>query len=463
MRVMEWDDSRARYPNIWHEGMPRHVLAFDRLAARLRLGDLIAVYYPTSQRHPERSERYLGLSRVSGLRVAETPGFAWLDLTTAHRFDPPLRLEGQPRRVFLCCDPGWPDNEVRLFDEVWQAAIRGGFEPEADDLESPDATSAPAPPSQPATADDERPTPDDPAEATRAEPRSGAEAPAAAEPPMPSPAPRGRLFAGVDYSGDMRDPREATWLSIVELHDDALRVVRLDPTGRHGLESYLRDPDSAMMNVEAIGLDFPFSLPVPFAEKLMGEKFPEEGWWALARRMERLSRPQYLVAIQEFRESHGESKRHTDEHAQAFSPLHRVNPDLGPMTFHGIRMIAEDRSRYAIKPFESAKGRLLLEVYPGGFVKRLALPSSSGGNGKTRRRAIIDALGRLDFLPCRLDPRAAKKCLDRRDALDAVIAARQAAVAVVTGEVDRTPEELAPEAADRVRHEGWIYGLQEPA
>ena len=56
-----------------------------------------------------------------------------------------------------------------------------------------------------------------------------------------------------------------------------------------------------------------------------------------------------------------------DEHAKAFSPLHRVNPDLGPMTFHGIRMIAKGRSRHALRPFESAKGRLLFEVYPGTF------------------------------------------------------------------------------------------------
>ena len=68
MRIMEWDDGRARYPNLWHDGMPRHVLAYDRVVSRLRLGDLIAVFYPTSQKHPRRSERFLGISRVVGLR-----------------------------------------------------------------------------------------------------------------------------------------------------------------------------------------------------------------------------------------------------------------------------------------------------------------------------------------------------------------------------------------------------------
>jgi len=469
MRAMEWDDARARYPNIWHDGMPRHVLAFDRVASRLRLGDLIAAYYPASQRHPRRSERFVGISRVTGLRAADAGGFAWIDLQTAHKFDPPLDLNQQPRRVFLCCDSGWPGPEVDLFRQLFDAAVKAGWEPLEEDRETSSAGDSPvvlpgaAKPAEPTSPEPatEGPSAEAPAETTvDATPESIA---ASVEPAEPQPL--GRLFAGVDFSGDMRDPRESTWLSIVELRDERLRIYRLDPTGRHGLQNYLRDPDSTMMNVEAIGLDFPFGLPIDFAHKLMGGDFPEEGWWALAKRMEKLSRPEYLTAVQEFRDETGESKRHTDETAEAFSPLHRVNPDLGPLTYHGIRMIAEDRSRYAVKPFESAQGKLLLEVYPDGFVRQLALPSTAtpDGQGREHRRNILNALGRLDYLPIDLDDRVVKHCLSRRDALDAVIAARMAAVAVLTGEVERTPEELAPDAADRVRHEGWIYGLGKPA
>ena len=111
IRAMEWDDTKARYPNIWNEGMPRNLLAMVRVAGRLRLGDLIVSYYPASQRHPERSDRYLGISRVSGLRRAAREDFAWIDLETAFRFEPPLKLEQAPRRVFLCCDSGWPEPE----------------------------------------------------------------------------------------------------------------------------------------------------------------------------------------------------------------------------------------------------------------------------------------------------------------------------------------------------------------
>jgi len=448
MRVMEWDDARARYPNIWHEEMPRHVLAFDRVATRLRLGDLIVVFSPASQKHSQRSEKFLGISRVAGLRMADAAGFAWIDLETGHRFQPPLDLGQQPRRVFLCCDPGWPEPEVNLFRRVFDAAVTAGWKPTEEDEGPP----APGHLRPEAAAEPETEKTPEPVETlsipivTETEPTE----------------PKGRLFAGVDYSGDMRDPREATWLAMVELRDDRLRVIRLEPTGRHGLQGYLRDPDTSLMNVEAIGLDFPFGLPIDFAEKIMGGPFPEEGWWALAKKLERVTRPDYLVAIQEYRDELGESKRLTDERVSAFSPLHRVNPDLGPMTYHGIRMIAEDRSRYAVKPFESAQGKLLLEVYPGGYVKRLALPPGEG-DGRDHRRHILNALGGLGYMPIELQESMARSCLARRDALDAVIAARLTAVAVLSGEAERAPDDLAPGEGERVRREGWIYGLQEPA
>jgi hypothetical protein len=496
MRAMEWDDPRARYPNIWSKGMPRHILAFERVASRLRLGDLVAVYYPASQRHPERAEKFLGLSRVTGLRLADEQGFGWIDLDTAHRFDPPLALKAQPRRVFLCCDPGWPGPEVELFRAVFAAAVAAGWEPRDDEREAdPTQVDAAADRTQ---GEDAEPTEADatatptvePAEAAPTQVDAGTEIPvevppsedqaveipieAAPEEATPAtaesePAPvvafesdAGlRMFAGVGYSGDMRDPRDATWLAVAELRDERLKISRLEATGRHGLHGYLRDPDRSMMNVEAIGLDFPFGLPTPFAEKILGGPFPDEGWWALAKRMERMSRPEFLIAIQEFREAEGEVKRLTDELTGAFSPLHRVNPDLGPMTFHGIRMIAEDRSRFAVRPFETAQGKLLLEVYPGAVIRKLSAAAEVSGSW-SKSRAVLNALMNQGFLPVDLSEPQVRACTASRDALDAVVAARCAALAVLTGEVDKKPDELASGEEDRVRREGWIYGLKDP-
>jgi hypothetical protein len=254
----------------------------------------------------------------------------------------------------------------------------------------------------------------------------------------------------------MRDPRDGTWLALLGLHGDRLSLFRLEATGRSGLESALRHPDTDLMRAEAIGLGFPFGLPIPFAETLLGGAFPEEGWWALARRLEQVSWPEYLVALHAFRGARGEIKRLADERAGAESPLHRVDPDLGSRCYHGIRMIAEDRSRFALRPFETAQGHRLFEVSPDAALARLGLSGASAAR-------ILESLAGLARLPVDVPEPFHRACIERRDALDAVIAARCAAAALLSGEADRSAEELAPADALRVRREGWIYGLEEPA
>ena len=85
----------------------------------------------------------------------------------------------------------------------------------------------------------------------------------------------------------------------------------------------------------------------------------------------------------------------------------------------------------------------MLEVYPGGVLKRLSLLEADS-------RAILESLTSRGHLPLAVDERIARQCLGRRDALEAVIAARCAANAVLTGEGDRNPDELAPEEGSRV-------------
>ena len=447
LRSMEWDDTRARYPNIWHDGMPRNVLATDRLAHRVRLGDLIVTYYPASTKYAERSHRFVGMSRVVGLREADHAGMAWIDLETAHKFNEPLDLGHLPGRVFLCCDPGWPERDVALFDQLAGVAVSQGWKPQPGELSSDAPVERPVERSTAKPADVSRPAP--------------VEKPRPAEPtPLPvAPWTEGtdRLFGGADFSGDMRDPRRGTWLAVVALADDALRVVRLEATGRSGLQSLLRNPPRDLMRSEALGMGFPFGLPVPFAESLMGGPFPEEGWWALAKRLEKVTWPEYLVALQEFRDDKGEILRLADERAGTVSPLRRVNPDMGSRFYHGIRMVAADRSRFAIRPFESAQGMLLFEVNSGAAMRNWDLPAEL--KGKARRERLAEVLEALPEWPLKLEARFRDACRSSEDALDAVVAARCAAVAVLTGETDKTPAELSADDADRIRREGWIYGL----
>jgi hypothetical protein len=462
MRAQEWDEPRARYPNVWHDDMPCNILAFSTVAWRLRLGDLIAIFYPSSQRHSRRSERFLGLSRVAGLRKSHDPEFAWVDLETEHKFEPPLDLGRSPRRVFLCCDPGWSEQEVDLFRKVFDAAVAGGWKPRPEDAEE---GAAPKGPPKPKVEEPEPVAEDAVASITEEEiadlpveePETGDSEDV--ETISVEPSDSARLFGGASFSGQMRDPRAGTWLALIELTGDRLRLVRLEATGRGGLQGHLRNPDGLLMNAEAIGLGFPFSVPIKFAESLLGGGFPEEGWWALARKVERMTRPEYLVRLGEFKESNGEQLRFTDEIAGSVSPLHRVGPDLGSRSYQGIKMIAEERSRYAIRPFESALGKLLLEVNPDGAAKRLGL--DAGEERRGRASARVAALSRLERLPVEIDTPFRRQCQARPAAFDAVVAARCAAVAILSGETDKVPEELDAENSDQVRKEGWIYGLKD--
>ena len=79
------------------------------------------------------------------------------------------------------------------------------------------------------------------------------------------------------------------------------------------------------------------------------------------------------------------------------------------------------------------------------------------------RDEVVRVLGAARSLPVALDPAGRRSCHGSRSALEAVVAARCAAMAVIAGEADKAPDELSPGDGERIRHEGWIYGLQEPA
>jgi len=425
LRVLEWNDPRAKYPNLWHGGMPVHVLAFDTVAKRLRLGDLIAVYHPAVQVGDKKQGAFLGLSRVIGLRESHSDDQYWIDLETAHRLAAPLVPDKAPRRVFLCCDPEWPGPDVALFRQLFDAALADGWNPATGDQEVGGETPEPEPEPEP-----------------ESEPEAG-----------------GRRFCGAVLGGGLHDRREHTWIAMVRLTGDGnpgLKVTRLEATGRSGLAGLLRSSDQGVVAAEGIGLSFPFGMPLPFAEAVHGGAYPEAGWWDLVRSLERWSYPDFLEKIQEFQKEHGETLRHTDQKQGAGSSLRRNHPDLGSVTYHGIRMLAEGRSRFAVRPFESAEGRLLFEVRPP--LEILDLNETTVDAVAQWSTGIEAKLSGLGQLPVTLDRSALKACRGSSTALKAVLAARQAAAAVLSGEVSRTPEELDPEEADRIRKEGWIYG-----
>jgi len=132
---------------------------------------------------------------------------------------------------------------------------------------------------------------------------------------------------------------------------------------------------------------------------------------------------------------------------------------MGSKGYYGIRMIAGDRSRFAIRPFENAQGKLLLEVFPAGALRSL-LTDRDGDVEITRPGEILKTLSGLNPWPLDVAGPFRKNCHRSRQALYAVIAARCAAVAVLNGEADCAPDDLAPGHGDRIGREGWIYGLK---
>lgn len=403
LRALEWDDPKARYPNLWRDGMPVRIQAVDTVAMRLRLDDLVACYHPASQRHPERSERFVGLARVVGLSRAESAGRFWIDLETAHRFAQPFDAGAAPRRVFLCCDPGWPETDVRLFEAVLQRATAEGFE---------------------------------------TTPEPGSSSPEPAPPPaatIPAPIVTGRRFAGIAVGTDLHDPRDGTWLAVLQRSGTKARVERLEATGRHGLEAHFRDLERSSHGVAAVGCAFPLAFPQGFAARLFDSEALDLDWWHFAGKFARMPFPEFLQRLHDYRAEHGDDLRLTDELAGAPSPLSRAGADPALQAFHGIRLVAVERSRFAVRPFERAQARLLLEVRP-----------DPGAGVEALERNLVDP-----------GPHNAR-CRANPAALRAVLAAALAARAVEEGEADRTPEELAPDRPERVRREGWIFGARQP-
>jgi hypothetical protein len=263
-----------------------------------------------------------------------------------------------------------------------------------------------------------------------------------------------RHFGGADFSGARDDPRRGTWWALLELRGGVLRLKNVEPSGRAGLRSLLLDEAGPMGDAEAFGIDAPLSLPGAVAALVCGAVRPPS-WAALVDRVASFDLAAFRAALAAARAKAGEARRMTDERCGAFSPLHAVNPDMRPMTFHAIRLAAELRPQWRVRPFDPPGARQLLEVYPGAAMRREIVPR---GAGRERLASALRGLERLDRHPVVLGATLRGVCLGSRDAFDAVLAARAAAAAVLDGQASLAAAALAPGEGPRVAREGWIYG-----
>lgn len=279
-----------------------------------------------------------------------------------------------------------------------------------------------------------------------------------------------KLLAGVDFSGAKTDPNP-TWLAVGRLGNLGLEVMDLKQVGSSALAAQLMKHD----NLDAVGIDCPFSLPSDFLSYLAAKKLrPDyQSWQEVAEELVFMSFDDFVEAAKAFKK---EPKRFTDSAvaSPALSPLHRGNPSMVQMTFHGIRLLAAlDPKRFFVLPFQKSIdfGCSVLEVYPRETLRYLTLPNT-GYKSKDKKEAEASTEVRRKIIQGLVDLRD-KKGLTYKDcprltiskgierlcegsdhALDAVVALYATALFVSAPQLFDDP--LNADNLD-VLLEGWIY------
>ena len=286
---------------------------------------------------------------------------------------------------------------------------------------------------------------------------------------------------GVDFSGAQTDRN--TWLARGSLRGNTLSFNGCRPVSR----AELADELAKCAGPTVAALDFPFSVPREFARFWQPEKAPifetpifetMPDLWAAAAGMDWND---FSALRDAFVARYGELKRSCDP-PESYSCLHRVNPNMVPMTFRGMQMMHRlwtgntanpmsapplpdrsrpDRSRPDRSRPDSGPETVLLEVMPGAVLRRMGLPFKGYKNG-----ARAPALRRqiLEDLPQKATPvivslaEMRELCLAHHDGLDAVVAAIAAALwAIDPSRFPAPPAEGHPGYDPAVLLEGWLY------
>ena len=257
---------------------------------------------------------------------------------------------------------------------------------------------------------------------------------------------------GVDFSGAKQDSN--TWVARGNLRDGGLQVTGIAPVSRAELLALLQDAPAGSI----ASLDFPFSVPQPFAQVLAGKPQSMADVWAAVAEMEMAT---FIALRDQFVAEHGELRRQCDlSHPEAYSVLHKVNPNMLPMTLRGMQLLRQlRRPGTAILCQDPALPAHLtvLECMPGATLKGLGLPYKAYKNGQRRdelRSRILDGLGSAKPVSVANLEEIRQQCQASHDALDAVVAALTSAAYIVCQEAVSTPPE-----EDIYRLEGWIYHL----
>ena len=268
-------------------------------------------------------------------------------------------------------------------------------------------------------------------------------------------------IVGVDFSGH-RDDRN-TWVARGRLDaGGALLLDSVQPASRADLYDLL----TVISTPAVAALDFPFGVPAEFAH-LLSPKRPPRAMPDLWQTVSGMAAGDFHAARDRFVANHGELKRSGDARhfPESYSPLHRANPNMVPMTYEGIRLLhrwrRNDPRRWQVPPLEPPARPdctvTLLELMPGAFLKAVGLPHKGYKKGRRSSELREKITGTLAIASGILLPdmdSVRMGCHASDDFLDAVVAAVGAACWAQGSDRFRHPQ---PDELGLARLEGWIY------
>ena len=256
---------------------------------------------------------------------------------------------------------------------------------------------------------------------------------------------------GVDFSGARSDSN--TWLAQGSVEDGVLTLDSCRPVRRPYLTELLRDAPTPCI----AAMDFPFGLSQAFAAYWLGRATSPVYPWEMA---DGGGFDRFLERRDAFVERQGEPKRVCDAYyPESYSSLHRANPNMLPMTYRGMELMAVlHDAGWSVSPIgpDNSDSRTAIEVMPGATLKALSLPHKGYKKGRNRfemRRRILDGLTKGTRVRVAGLAELSETCMTIDDALDAVVAAFTGALWVAARDAFRLPSD---EERNRANMEGWM-------
>ena len=294
---------------------------------------------------------------------------------------------------------------------------------------------------------------------------------------MAHPVAPGTTIMGVDYSGAVAD--NATWITKAVLTGTVLDVICCQRIRRGALTALLTRFCINKVHEDAVvAMDFPFGVPMAFAEEFRAPGPMPATWAATANAF--AADPNFVGTMRDDLGNGGRFQRFRNLLRQwdrmhfgkvAYSPLKTGgNPDMFRMTFHGMNMLHAlwNQTGCRVPPLNDngRTGPRLLEVMPGALLSSFCVPNigyKGGGNDQLSRHVrnyILNGLITIPELALEIPNHLYDQCLTYHDCLDSVIAAIGAALWSIDETLFHRPDDHHDHAVlFSAQQEGCIYGL----